>query len=122
MWIDIHISDDISASRYEGVFGVVSVRLPTTRRQSVHSGGISKCCSTVTIGQQRAAEKNWCRVLDCSANEHATGHNDASGCLDATLTVSLSQVFGEAELRIIGFDCETCQCIEDVEGGEARRR
>ena len=36
-WIYIHIFDDISASRYEGVFGVVSPCLPKTRRQRVHS-------------------------------------------------------------------------------------
>ena len=57
---------------------MVSIRFPKTRRQSVHSQVqhvLVECQNFALLlrwEQLRAAEKNWCRVLDCSANEHAT--------------------------------------------------
>ena len=53
-WFDIHIFDNFSASRCEGVFGVVSVRLPKT--SATCSVGMSKCCSDVS-----ASTNPWCK-------------------------------------------------------------
>ena len=66
-WFEIHIFDDISASRFEGVFGVVSVRLPRTRRPCVHSQlqHVRVECKNIALllrwRQLRAAQKRFLR-------------------------------------------------------------
>ena len=92
-WVDIHIFDDISVWRYEVVFGVVSVHLPKTRRQSVHSQVQHVLVEWLLRWVQlRAAPRGSCRVLNCSA----TG---------------LQQC-----LRKLG-----CQLFDGVEGGVTKR-
>ena len=109
-WVDM-IFDDIWASRYEGVLVVVSVSLPNTRCESVHSQlqhVLVDCQSSALLlrwEQLRAAHGGSCRVLNCSASEHAIGLRQASRNMASTVTTRPSQVFEEAEQPTIGCGC-----------------
>ena len=126
--VDIHIFDDISVSRYEGVFGVVSVRLPKTRRQRAHSQVqhvLVECQSFALLlqwGQVQASHKGSCRVLSCSANEHASGLQQ---CLSQTglrpAQCDARRFLKVVGLLIIGSAYETCQPFVGVEDGVPKR-
>ena len=108
--IDTHIFDDIQASRCEVIFGV---RFPKSRRQSFQVQHVLVECQNFALllrwRQIRPAEKNG---AECSTVPPMN-----------MPPVSVSQVFGEVEPRIIGFDCGTCQRFEDVEDvGKVRPR